>query len=244
MAYTSIIQPGQTFLQRWQAIDSKFETSIENIDIDITTSKLKIYKFDGTSVLSTNAIPYPVAGAANGLGKTGTNIVLGGTLTGGTTINTSTFNFLVQNAIAAQRLLINNSFAEIAGALNLRISPPSIDASTAVVGQVLTLQNTNGSVEYEFRNKIKQRNTAINTTLTTSDYMVVTTVNPLTVTLPLAPVDGQNFIIKSILASIPSPVTINGNGKNIDLSPTRKHDINNQSTTLVFNSTLNRWLVI
>ena len=54
---------------------------------------------------------------------------LGGALLAGTTIDTSTFNFLIQSGTTAQRLRISNTFAELAGALELRIAPPSIDAA-------------------------------------------------------------------------------------------------------------------
>lgn len=151
MPYISIIQPGQTFLQRWQAIDSKFETSIETIDIDIATSKLKIYKFDGSSVLSTNVIPYPVTGGTNGVNKVGTNILLGGDLTTGTTIDTKTYNFLMQSGTGAQRLRLSNTFAELAGDLQLRIQPPSIQAASAIDGQFLKLIDENtGECDYDY----------------------------------------------------------------------------------------------
>lgn len=232
---------GKNYQDAWDTFDSNVDESI--IDLDTNGTQFRLKKFDGTYT-SFKAITFPVQTAANGLTLVGSSVRLGGTLTGSTSINTSSFEFVMQNGVGAQRLRIGNSWAELAGALELRISPPSIDASSAVVGQILELQATTGRVEWSFRNKIKQRNTAINTTLTTSDYMLVTTANPLTVTLPLAPVDGQNFIIKSISASVPSPVTINGNGKNIDTAATRLHTVSNQSTTLVFNSALNRWLII
>jgi len=46
--------------------------------------------------------------------------------------------------------------------------------------------------------------------------MIVATVRPLTITLPAAPYNGEEHVIKAITATVPSPITINGNGKNID----------------------------
>ena len=145
------IAPLTSYADIWALIDSNFGKSVESLEIEIASNKVKLYLFDGTSILSTNAIPYPVTNATNGLNKAGTNISLGGTLTGGTTINTSTFNFLVQNGIGAQRLRITNTFAELAGALELRIAPPSIDASTAIVDQILKVKNAStGECDYDY----------------------------------------------------------------------------------------------
>ena len=89
---------------------------------------------------------------------------------------------------------------------------------------------------------VAQRNTAVNTLATTGDYFIIATANPLTITLPLAPLNGQEFSFKAITASVPNPVTINGNGKTIDGAATSLLTTNNASRTMVFNAALNRWL--
>lgn len=91
---------------------------------------------------------------------------------------------------------------------------------------------------------VSQRNTAVNTTMTSNDFMLVTTVNPLTITLPLAPINGQEFIFKAISATGGSPITINGNGKNINGAATSTITNNYGTTNIVFNTTLNSWLSI
>jgi len=91
---------------------------------------------------------------------------------------------------------------------------------------------------------VTQRNTAVNTAVTASDYMIVATVRPLTITLPAAPYNGEEHVIKAITATVPSPITINGNGKNIDAAATATIITNYGSRTLVFNSSLNIWLNI
>jgi len=58
---------------------------------------------------------------------------------------------------------------------------------------------------------VTQRNTAVNTAVTEGDYMIVATVSPLTITLPAAPYNGEEHVIKAITATVPSPITINGN---------------------------------
>ena len=157
------IAPLTSYADIWALIDSNFGKSVESLEIEIASNKVKLYLFDGTSILSTNAIPYPVTNATNGLNKAGTNISLGGTLTGGTTINTSTFNFLVQNGIGAQRLRITNTFAELAGALELRIAPPSIDASTAITNTDLTSLTVVGDkVRLTFKDATYLETAAIN----------------------------------------------------------------------------------
>jgi len=91
---------------------------------------------------------------------------------------------------------------------------------------------------------VTQRNTAVNTAVTAGDYMIVATVSPLTITLPAAPYNGEEHVIKAITATVPSPITINGNGKNIDAAATATIITNYGSRTLVFNSSLNIWLNI
>lgn len=119
----------------------------------------------------------------------------------------------------------------------------------------IKLTNFNGSTTAELEitpthTKIKggkgitQRNTAVNITVSENDYMIVTTANPLTITLPLVPYNGQEFIIKAITASVANPITISGNGKVIDGGALAARILTTayQARTLVFNSSLNIWL--
>lgn len=266
------IAPLTTYADIWSKIDSNFGKSVESLEIEIASNKVKLYLFDGTSILSTNAIPYPVTGGTNGVNKVGNNILLGGTLTAGTTLNTSTYNFLVQNGVGAQRLRITNTFAELAGALELRIAPPSIDASTASVGDLLQVVDDNtGECDYgiikdthftslsivsdkvrltfkdasfiETAALLTTVNTAVNYSVTgTTNQLITTTVRPLIITLPAAPQSAQTITVKAITASGGSPITINGNGKNIDGAATATLTSNYASRTLIFNTALNIWL--
>ncbi len=118
--------------------------------VSIVGNAVVLTLFD-TTTLTSGAIAFPVDSANNGLTKAGTAIKLGGILTGGTTIDASTYNFLVQNGVGAQRLRITNTFAELAGDLELRIQPPSIQAATAIDGQFLKLIDENtGECDYDY----------------------------------------------------------------------------------------------
>ena len=118
--------------------------------VSIVGNAVVLTLFD-TTTLTSGAIAFPVDSANNGLTKAGTAIKLGGILTGGTTIDAATFNFLLQSGTGAQRLRISNTFAELAGDLELRIQPPSIQAATAIDGQFLKLIDENtGECDYDY----------------------------------------------------------------------------------------------
>lgn len=259
---------------------AKYNASVDKIPIliSIAGNKIRLTFFD-TSISETIDIPYPVKDGKNGLTKVGQDIYLGGLLISPTTINTGSQNFLIQSGTTAQRLRISNVLTELAGALELRIAPPSIDAATASVGQILKLlDEATGECDYGIidgtdfalltplsvvNNKVrltfkdgsfiesaelggfrKTVNTAVNYAVSSTDQMVVATVNPLTITLPLAPVDQREIVFKAITASGGSPVTINGNGKLIDAAATATLTSNYASRTLVYNAALNKWLNI
>lgn len=141
----------ETYNDIWSKIDSNFLKSVESIEIPLVgvdANKIKLKLFDGT-YLTGPVIPFPVTGANNGLSFLSGIVKLGGALLTGTAIDTATFNFLIQSGTTAQRLRISNTFAELAGALELRIAPPSIDAATASVGDFLKLvDDSTGECDY------------------------------------------------------------------------------------------------
>ena len=117
------ISPATTYEDIWQKIDDNFLKSVESIEIPlvgIDANKIKLKLFDGT-YLTGPVIPFPVTGANNGLSFLSGIVKLGGALLAGTTIDTATFNFLVQSGTTTQRLRISNTFAELAGETQLRI---------------------------------------------------------------------------------------------------------------------------
>lgn len=91
----------------------------------------------------------------------------------------------------------------------------------------------------------KQRNTAISTTVAANDYILIATAAPLTFTLPATPQDGQAYKIKSNgVATGGNPITINGNGKNIDAAATTTITTAYGSVSLTYNTALNKWLIV
>jgi hypothetical protein len=81
----------------------------------------------------------------------------------------------------------------------------------------------------------------------TLDYLISvgTLTQPITVTLPPVNVNGKIFVIKDTNGSAETyNITIDGNGFNIDDSPTKVIDINYASIQLVFNNVVNKWMII
>lgn len=90
----------------------------------------------------------------------------------------------------------------------------------------------------------KQRNTAVSTAILNDDYMIVATAAPITITLPAAPVDGQEItVVSNGVATGGNPITIDGNGKNINAVATSSITTAYGKNTLVYNSALNKWLI-
>jgi len=93
--------------------------------------------------------------------------------------------------------------------------------------------------------RLKQRNTAISLTVVNDDYVIIVTAVPRTITLPLAPVDGETYIVKSNgVATGGNPITVSGNGKNIDSAANAFITTTNGSVRVIFNNTLNKWFTI
>jgi hypothetical protein len=268
------IAPLTSYADIWALIDSNFGKSVESLEIPtvgVDANKIKLKLFDGTYIISP-VIPFPTLSAINGVNLNGTAIEMGGDLTKNTVINAKTFSFLIQNGVGAQRIRLTNLYTELAGALELRIAPPSIDASTASVGDLLQVVDDNtGECDYGIikgthftslsiiDNKVRLTfkdatyletaallttvNTAVNYGVTgTNNQLITTTVRPLIITLPATPQNAQTITVKAITASGGSPITINGNGKNIDGAATATLTSNYASRTLIFNTALNIWL--
>jgi hypothetical protein len=86
----------------------------------------------------------------------------------------------------------------------------------------------------------------VSTLLLTTDFVVFVNGNtPLTITLPLSPIDGEVLKIKDVSgnASI-NNVTINGNGKNIDNGSTTIINTDRGGIEICFDSILNYWSIM
>lgn len=78
-----------------------------------------------------------------------------------------------------------------------------------------------------------------NYTVIPSDYgiLVDTTLNPVTITLPASPADGEVHFIKDEMGTSPlNPITISGNGHNIDGSGSFVINQPYESYTLIYNN--------
>jgi len=85
-----------------------------------------------------------------------------------------------------------------------------------------------------------------NTTLTNSDFVIFcqSSVTSITLTLPIAPVDGQVYKIKDVDNALVNNITIDGNGKNIDGSSTALINTQKGGIEIVFDQTLDGWYVL
>lgn len=132
----------------------------------------------------------------------------------------------------------NPSFTES----NIRIDNTaiSLDLDSNVVLQLIDSSIfMNGGV------RKRTRNTNVSTAVAANDYMIVATAAPITVTLPAAPINGQEIVVISNgVATGGNPVTINGNGKNINAAATSSIVTSYGRAIIVYNSTLNEWLII
>jgi len=88
---------------------------------------------------------------------------------------------------------------------------------TANADELITLDGTTTQVTIDAGQVVKTR-AGGTTTLTDADYVYMVTAGSTTVTLPASPTEGQEFIIKDRdgSASGATPITIAGNGNNID----------------------------
>lgn len=88
---------------------------------------------------------------------------------------------------------------------------------TANADELITLDGVKTQVTID-AGQILQTRAGGATTLTDADYIYLVTAGSVTVTLPASPTEGQKFIIKDRdgSASGGTPITIAGNGNNID----------------------------
>lgn len=105
------IVPGQGVTSVGLAVPSAFTvsgspiTSSGTITISGAGTTAQYIRGDGSLATFPSPPTIPVLGAANGLSMSGTNVVLGGTLAGATTINTSSFNLAVTGAVSFGTLM-------------------------------------------------------------------------------------------------------------------------------------------
>lgn len=91
---------------------------------------------------------------------------------------------------------------------------------------------------------VKVTNVGASTTLNETQYIINATANNITITLPAAPTTGQVYYIKDGTGVVTpaAPITINGNGNNIDGNAFIRLRVYYGAFTLVYNGT--QWNVI
>ena len=96
------------------------------------------------------------------------------------------------------------------------------------------------------QNNVTLTTTNTNYQVLVTDYLIKVVANTavVTITLPASPSTGDTYIIKDAGAtSFQFPITVSGNGNNIDGSPTYIMATNYAAMTLIYDSTL-KWSVI
>ena len=191
----------------------------------------------------------------NGLTKNGTNVRLGGALTGNTNLtgaydlSFSHTNINLTGAVCVTGALDTSTTARIGGALTLS----SVAAGSSSTDDVMVI-TSGGVVRKVSGNTLGENNnnyatTAITSgvTLTSIQYTVLanTTGGTITITLPASPADGQAYKIKDAGGdALSNNINIAGNGKNIDGSSTATINTDYGAIEIVYDSGLDEWYIL
>ena len=201
--------------------------------------------------------------ATNGVCVDGTNFVLGGALTGDTTIsgaytmafsntafNATATNIGLTGAVCVTGALDTSTTAIIGGAFTLS----SVAAGSVDTDEVLMIAS-DGVVKKVDVNTLGEDNNIYDMTIVTTDVTLTTgssyvqlinnASSGLTITLPASPTDGQVFRVKDAAgAALTYPVTIERNGKLIDGGAIDGIlNTDGGALELVYNDSLGSWFV-
>jgi hypothetical protein len=123
------------------------------------------------------------------------------------------------------------------------LSSSGVMGLVAGTDELLTLDGGNTQVTID-AGQVVQTTIGGSTTLTSADYVYLVNAVPSTVTLPAAPTTGQVHMIKDTTgnASNANPITVAGNGNNIDGNASIEIRRNYGSFTLIYNGT--EWNII
>ena len=204
----------------------------------ITKQYVHSYVTGGTTVLTAN----------NGLTKqANNNVVLGGALTGTTTIN------------GAQNLRINVTTLDLSGntslnltgtAITLQTTPPVGSTSDAVLVWNSTDKNikTVSGAALGDKNNVYSHSAVTTSVLLTTGSSYVILVNnsaPVTITLPATPLNGQVFKIKNVSGTaVTNIITVAGNTHNIDGSASGLINTDYGALELMYDITLTAWYTL
>ena len=201
-----------------------------------------------------------VTGANNGLHATSTTVSLGGALTGNTTIgggaytlnvsgitafNACATNIGLTGAVCVTGVLNTTTTATIGGNLTLSTvgaGSASDDVLTVTAGGVV--QKISSSALGEDNNRWTVEVVTTNITLPTTGYTILVS-GATSLTLPAAPANGAAYKIKDAAGTaLSSPITVNGNGNNIDGNSTALINTDYGSLALVYSSAIDEWFSV
>lgn len=174
-----------------------------------------------------------ITGATNGLTKVGQVVVLGGALTGDTTIsgshtlalssltafNATATNIALTGIVGITGALTTTTTATIGGALTLSSVAAGAATNDVLVIDGGVVKKIDPSVLGEDNNSLIISGISSATTLDASYYVVLgdSTGGGFIITLPASPATGQSYIIKDSGGdALSNNITVSGNGKTID----------------------------
>ncbi len=186
--------------------------------------------------------------ANNGLNKAGSNVRLGGPLTGTTTINggsTLNINQAILNLSGNTSVKITGATVCIGGSTAVKLTSTP---STGSVSDPFLVRATDGTIKTvgSVANNIYSHS-AVTTSvaLNTGSTYVILANSPsasITITLPATPRDGQVFKIKDVGgAALTNNIIINGNGNNIDGAACGLINTSYGALELMYETTLDAW---
>jgi hypothetical protein len=183
--------------------------------------------------------------ATNGLTKVGKEVKLGGALTGNTSI-TGAYTL----GVNVTTVNLTGTSVNVGGTVKLTTAP----ASGAITDTVL-VRASDGTVKTVPGNSLGDRNNIYSRTTITSSSVLNTGSSyvilvdhagiSVTVTLPSTPLNGQAFKIKDVTGNaLTFPITIAGNGNNIDGAASGMINTDYGALEIVYDQTLDQWYTL
>ena len=189
-----------------------------------------------------------IANANNGLTKVGNTVILGGALTGTTTINGgTTLRINVTNLELSGNTAIN-----LTGEVTLETPPP---AGVPLVDAVLVWNSSDKQIKTVSGAALGDKNNVYSNTLisssqsltTGSSYVILvdTTGGPINVCLPATPVEGEAFKIKDVCnTALLNNITVVGNGACIDGASIALINTDFGALELMYTTSPNGWYTL
>jgi len=202
-----------------------------------------------TAQYVTDRTSQAITGATNGLTKVGTQVKLGGALTGNTTI-TGAYTFGVNVTtinLTSTTVGITGTTVNIGGAVKLTTAPSTGVGTDAVLVRATdgTVKTVSGAILGDKNNIYAKTTITSNTILSTgSTYVILVSHSGIavTVTLPSTPKDGQAFKFKDITGNaLTYPITVDGNGNLLDGAASGMINTDYGALEIVYDTASDQW---